>query len=281
MRLDALLVERGLISGRELAKSIVMAGDVFVDGRRSDKPGAQIYEDAAIEVRAPVRRFVSRGGYTLERALDFFGVDPTGRVCLDCGASSGGFTDCLLQRGAELVYAVDVGYGQLAWSLRSDARVICRERVNARNLTPEMFPRAPELAVIDVSFISLALILPAVKSVLTPTGDAVCLIKPQFEAGREKVGKRGVVREPETHAEVLRTFLKNASGAGFMAAGITHSPIRGPEGNIEFLGYLKPPNTDSDIDIPDIDIDAIVQEAHSTLTDEAAAKLAAMKGAAR
>ncbi|MDR1065297.1 MAG: TlyA family RNA methyltransferase, partial [Oscillospiraceae bacterium] len=258
-RLDALLVERGLISGRDLAKAVIMAGEVFVNGRRSDKPGAPVSGDAEIEVRGG-RKYVSRGGYKLERALEYFAIDPSGRICLDCGASTGGFTDCLLQRGAALVYAVDVGYGQLAWSLRRDERVVCRERVNARTLTPEMFPEAPSFAVVDVSFISLALILPAVKGVLTPSGEAVCLIKPQFEAGREKVGKRGVIREPDTHAEVLRTFLKNAENSGFKTAGITHSPIRGPEGNIEFLGYLKATGE------TELDIASIVADAHLQLS---------------
>ncbi|MDR2420859.1 MAG: TlyA family RNA methyltransferase [Oscillospiraceae bacterium] len=258
-RLDVLLVERGLVSGRELAKSVVMEGGVFVNGNRSDKPGAQIPESAEIEVRGAKRKYVSRGGYKLERALDFFGVSPSGRVCLDCGASTGGFTDCLLRRGAKRVYAVDVGYGQLAWSLRSDSRVVCRERVNARGLKPEMFPEMPCLAVIDVSFISLRLILPAVRGVTSPEGDVICLVKPQFEAGRGKVGKRGVVRASETHAEVLRTFSEDAKNAGYAASGLTYSPIRGPEGNIEFLAHLRAGGEAA------FDIESVVAEAHTAL----------------
>jgi 23S rRNA (cytidine1920-2'-O)/16S rRNA (cytidine1409-2'-O)-methyltransferase len=259
-RLDALLVERGLIQGRELAKSVVMAGDVFVNGRRSDKPGAQMNGDEEIEVRGGERKYVSRGGYKLERALDFFAVDPANRVCLDAGASTGGFTDCLLQRGARLVYAVDVGYGQLAWSLRSDPRVVSLERVNARGITPDMFAETPTLAVVDVSFISLALVLPAVGAAIAADAEAICLIKPQFEAGRDKVGKRGVVREPETHLEVLTAFLKNARSSGFAVLGVTHSPIRGPEGNIEFLGYLAKTGDGAPIDVA-----AVVNEAHAAL----------------
>ncbi len=237
-RLDVLLVERGFFESREKARAVIMAGDVFVDGRRSDKPGTAVAGDAKIEVRGGGPKYVSRGGYKLERALDFFGGDPEGRVCLDCGASTGGFTDVLLRRGAAKVYCVDVGYGQLAWSVRSDPRVVVMERTNARYLTPEQFPDRPGLATVDVSFISLSLILPAVRSVLTRDGEVFCLVKPQFEAGREKVGKKGVVRDPETHIEVLETFLEKAENAGFFTEDITWSPIRGPEGNIEYLSHL-------------------------------------------
>ncbi len=237
-RLDVLLVERGLADSREKARAVIMAGEVFVDGQRSDKPGTAYAPEVNIQVRGGGQKYVSRGGLKLERALDYFGGDPGGKVCLDCGASTGGFTDLMLQRGAKKVYSVDVGYGQLAWSLRNDERVVVMEKTNARYLTPDMFPERPELASIDVSFISLSLILPAVRGVLTEDGEVFCLVKPQFEAGREKVGKKGVVREPETHMEVLEAFFKNAENAGFFVENITWSPIRGPEGNIEFLGHL-------------------------------------------
>ncbi len=236
-RLDVLLVERGLAESREKARAVIMAGEVFADGQRADKPGTAYPPEVTIQVRGG-QKYVSRGGLKLERALDFFGGDPEGKVCLDCGASTGGFTDLMLRRGAKKVYSVDVGYGQLAWSLRNDERVVVMEKTNARYLTPDMFPEPPELASVDVSFISLSLILPAVRRVLTPDGEVFCLIKPQFEAGRGKVGKKGVVREPETHVEVLKAFLKNAENAGFFVENITWSPIRGPEGNIEFLGHL-------------------------------------------
>ncbi len=259
-RLDVLLVERGLCESREKARAVIMAGEVYVNGQRSDKPGNAYAADVPIEVRGGGLKYVSRGGYKLERALDYFGGDPEGRVCLDCGASTGGFTDLMLQRGARKVYSVDVGYGQLAWSVRSDPRVVVMERTNARYLTPEMFPERPSLASVDVSFISLALILPAVRSVLTEDGEVFCLIKPQFEAGREKVGKKGVVREPETHVEVLEAFLTNAGDAGFYAENITWSPIRGPEGNIEYLGHL--------VSAPcalRADIRAVVAQSHEVL----------------
>ena len=237
VRLDALLFERGLAESREKAKAIVMSGNVFIDGRRAYKPGAQTDPDAGIEVRGGPE-FVSRGGQKLDKALKYFGVTPVGKVCIDCGASTGGFTDCLLRHGAQRVFAVDVGYGQLAWSIRSDPRVITMERTNIRHVTPDMLETAPMLAVIDVSFISLALVLPVVRELLTADGEAICLIKPQFEAGRGKVGKRGVVRSSETHTEVLDMFLNNAELSGFCVKGLTFSPIKGPEGNIEYLGWL-------------------------------------------
>ncbi len=192
-----------------------------------------------MEVRGERLPYVSRGGLKLEKALDEFAVDPAGLVCVDCGASTGGFTDCLLQRGARHVYAVDVGYGQLAWSLRTDERVTVMERTNARSLTPEMFPERMELAVMDMSFISLRLVLPAVRGLLTETGQVICLVKPQFEAGREKVGKKGVVRDPAVHREVLEDFVAAVGPLGFSLAGLTFSPVRGPEGNIEYLAWLR------------------------------------------
>jgi len=210
--------------------------------------------------------YVSRGGQKLEKALDYFGVSPEGKVCLDCGASTGGFTDCLLQKGAKLVYAVDVGYGQLAWTLRKNERVITMERTNIRYVTPDMLGERPDLAVIDVSFISLAIVLPVVKNLLTEISEVLCLIKPQFEAGKGKVGKKGVVREPETHKEVLDTFIANAEKAGFKVKGITFSPIKGPKGNIEYLGWLetlKNPDNAEGSDV--IDTGIIVSQSHKEL----------------
>lgn len=259
-RLDVLLTERGLAETREKARALIMAGEVFVNGQRSDKPGSAYAGDVAVEVRGSGLKYVSRGGLKLERALDVFGGSPEGRVCLDCGASTGGFTDLMLKRGAQKVYAVDVGYGQLAWSVRSDPRVVVMERTNARYLTPDMFPERPSLATVDVSFISLSLILPAVRGVLTPDGEVFCLIKPQFEAGRDKVGKKGVVREPETHLEVLEQFLVNAQNAGFFVENVTWSPIRGPEGNIEYLGHLVSTPCENKADIA-----AVVRESHELL----------------
>jgi 23S rRNA (cytidine1920-2'-O)/16S rRNA (cytidine1409-2'-O)-methyltransferase len=203
---------------------------------------------------------VSRGGLKLEKALDTFSIDPTEYVCIDCGASTGGFTDCLLQRGASHVYAVDVGYGQLAWSLRCDERVTVMERTNARSLTPDMFPERMDMAVMDMSFISLHLVLPAVRSLLKENGQVVCLVKPQFEAGREKVGKKGVVRDPAVHQEVLENFVASAGGLGFSVAGLTFSPVRGPEGNIEYLAWLKTQG-----ESVEVDCGAIVSQSHEAL----------------
>ena len=206
-RLDVLLTQLGLCDSRERAKAEIMSGTVFVDGQRADKPGTAYPPDAQIEMRGSSIGFVSRGGLKLEKALQVFPVMPEGKVCMDCGASTGGFTDCLLKRGAVRVYAVDVGYGQLAWSLRTDPRVVNMERTNARYLQPEDIPEPIDLAVIDVSFISLNLILPAIQQLLKPDGEIICLIKPQFEAGKDRVGKKGVVRDREVHLDVLITFL--------------------------------------------------------------------------
>ncbi|MCL2392831.1 MAG: TlyA family RNA methyltransferase [Oscillospiraceae bacterium] len=259
-RLDALLVQRGFIDSRERAKAIIMSGNVFVAGQRSDKPGNQIDSEAEIEVRS-LPEYVSRGGQKLEKALKFFGVSPKGKVCIDCGASTGGFTDCLLQNGAKMVYAIDVGYGQLAWKVRNDPRVITMERTNIRYVTAEMFMQNSELATIDVSFISLALVLPVLKSLLTEDGEVVCLIKPQFEAGREKVGKKGVVKDKTTHMQVLEDFLRFAEVSGFFVRSMTYSPVRGPEGNIEYLAWLCGAGEGALVDI-----EAIVAAAHSELT---------------
>ncbi len=259
-RLDVLLFERGLAPSRERAKTSIMAGLVYVNGQKADKPGETVAEDAALEVRSIGREFASRGGHKIEKALDFFGIDPTGLAVMDVGASHGGFTDCLLQRGARRVYAIDVGYGQLAWSLRQDPRVKCMERTNIRYVTPEMLDETPSLCVIDVSFISLRLVLPVVFGLLSESGRAACLIKPQFEAGRGKVGKKGVVREPSIHLEVLSSFIENAHDAGFIVQNLTFSPIKGPEGNIEFLGDLAKGGAER---IPDLS--SLVQEAHTAL----------------
>ena len=238
-RLDVLLTERGLQESRQRAQAVIMSGEVFVNGQRVDKPGTAVAEDAQIEVRGGTLAYVSRGGLKLEKAMAAFPIDLNGAVCADIGASTGGFTDCMLQNGAEKVYAVDVGYGQLAWKLRSDPRVVCLERTNARYLTHEQVPDELDFASVDVSFISLKLILPPLNGLLKDGGHAACLVKPQFEAGREKVGKKGVVRDPAVHLEVLEHFLDHAATAGFGVKDITFSPIRGPEGNIEYLGYLS------------------------------------------
>ena len=229
-RLDVLLVERGLLESRQKAQSTIMSGLVFVNQQRVDKPGTAVANDAEIEVRGNVLRYVSRGGLKLEKAMASFPIDLHGAVCGDIGASTGGFTDCMLQNGAVKVYAVDVGYGQLAWKLRSDPRVVCMERTNARYLNREQIPEELVFASIDVSFISLKLILPAVCGVLKDGGHVACLVKPQFEAGKDKVGKKGVVRDPAVHLEVLENFLLHAKESGFTVLDITFSPIRGPEG---------------------------------------------------
>ncbi len=237
-RLDILVHRLGLAESRERAKAEIMRGAVYVDGRKADKAGMLYPEDARIELRGSPLSYVSRGGLKLEKALREFGISPEGKTCIDCGASTGGFTDCLLKGGAKKVYAVDVGYGQLAWSLRTDERVVSMERTNARYLTPGDIPEKLELAVIDVSFISLRLILPAVKRLLAEDGEVICLVKPQFEAGKDKVGKKGVVRSRDVHKEVLDGFIAGAGEMGFAVRGLTWSPVKGPEGNIEYLGYL-------------------------------------------
>ncbi|MBQ9761612.1 MAG: TlyA family RNA methyltransferase [Oscillospiraceae bacterium] len=237
-RLDVLLTEQGYADTRSKAQAIIMAGQVYVDGQKADKPGISYEENVSIEVRGDVCPYVSRGGLKLEKALRDFGVKPEGFVCSDSGASTGGFTDCLLQQGAKKVFAIDVGYGQLDWKIRSDERVVVMERTNIRYVTPEDLGEPLDLSVIDVSFISLKIVLPTIKTLLKPTGQVLCLIKPQFEAGREKVGKKGVVREPATHKEVLDMFVELADQLGFTILGLTFSPVKGPEGNIEFLGHL-------------------------------------------
>ena len=260
-RLDLLLVERGLEQTRQRAQAMIMSGLVFVDGQRVDKAGTAVPNDAQIEVRGNTLRYVSRGGLKLEKAMTTFGLKLDGCICADIGASTGGFTDCMLQNGATKVYAVDVGYGQLDWKLRSDERVVCMERTNARYLDRDQIPDELDFASIDVSFISLKLILPAVHRVLKEGGHVACLIKPQFEAGREKVGKKGVVRDPNVHLEVLENFLTHAKDSDFTVLDITFSPIRGPEGNIEYLGYLE----SGDWVEKTFDLHGLVEQSHAAL----------------
>ena len=261
VRLDQLVFDQGLSESRERAKAIIMSGVVYVNGQRADKPGAQVAPDVKIEVRGNTLPYVSRGGFKLEKALKVFPVDPTGLTCIDCGASTGGFTDVLLQNGAAKVYAVDVGYGQLAWSLRNDPRVISMERTNVRYITSDQIPEPLDLAVMDLSFISVKLILPAVCPLLKDDAAVVCLIKPQFEAGKENVGKKGVVRDPAVHADVLQSFLALADSLHFTVRNLTFSPVKGPEGNIEFLAHLS--MQPGQAQIPDVA--ALVAQAHETL----------------
>lgn len=260
-RLDVLLTEQGYAETRSKAQAIIMSGLVYVDGQKADKPGIAYEETVSLEVRGAVCPYVSRGGLKLEKALRDFGVKPEGFVCSDSGASTGGFTDCLLQQGASKVFAIDVGYGQLDWKIRSDPRVVVMERTNIRYVTPEQLGEPLDLSVVDVSFISLKIVLPAIKNLLKPDGQVLCLIKPQFEAGKEKVGKKGVVREPETHKEVLEGFISLAGELGFTILGLTHSPVKGPEGNIEFLGHLT--LADKPGIVPNAA--AVVAQAHSAL----------------
>ena len=260
-RLDVLLVERGLQETRQKAQATIMSGLVFVNNQKVDKVGTPVANDAEIEVRGNALRYVSRGGLKLEKAMTSFALSLDGCICGDIGASTGGFTDCMLQNGAKKVYAVDVGYGQLDWKLRNDPRVVCMERTNARYLSHEQIPDELDFASIDVSFISLKLILPAVHNVLKTGGHVACLVKPQFEAGREKVGKKGVVRDPSVHLEVLQNFLIHAKESGFTVLDLTYSPIRGPEGNIEYLGYLE----SGEWVEKEFDLKALVEASHSDL----------------
>lgn len=261
-RLDVLLTERNLAESRAKAQAIIMAGLVYVQGQKADKPGISYEENVEIEVRGEVCPYVSRGGLKLEKALRDFRVDPTGFVCSDSGASTGGFTDCLLQQGAKKVFAIDVGYGQLDWKIRSDPRVVVMERTNIRYVTPEQLGEPLDLSVVDVSFISLKIVLPAIQALLKPgMGQVLCLIKPQFEAGRDQVGKKGVIRDPQIHKQVLDDFVELANNLGFTILGLTFSPVKGPEGNIEFLGHL----TLADAEGIQPDTADIVAQAHETL----------------
>ena len=263
-RLDVAMVEQGLAESRQKAQAIIMAGQVYVNGQKVDKAGAPVAEDAVVEVRGKTLRYVSRGGLKLEKAMACWPIDLNGAVCADIGASTGGFTDCMLQNGAEKVYAVDVGYNQLDWKLRTHPQVVCMERTNARYLTAEQIPQPLDFFSVDVSFISLNLILPALRPLMKETGQGVCLVKPQFEAGKDKVGKKGVVRDPKVHLEVLEHFLEHAASAGFFVKDITFSPIKGPEGNIEYLGYLSaaecPPYQG--------DLAQLVEQSHQTWKEE-------------
>ena len=241
-RLDVLLVKRNLAASREKAKAIIMTGNVFVNGQREDKAGSTIKEDALIEVKGNPMKYVSRGGYKLEKAIDLWQVPLQDKICMDVGSSTGGFTDCMLQNGAQKVYAIDVGTNQLAWKLRQDERVISMEKTNIRYVTREDIADFIDFFSVDVAFISLKKVLEPVKALLTQEGQGVCLVKPQFEAGREKVGKKGVVRDPKVHREVLEQIMQYVLSIGFEILELSFSPIKGPEGNIEYLLYIQ--NTD-------------------------------------
>lgn len=259
MRLDTLMFERGLTQSRERAKIEIMMGNVYLSGQKSDKPGTMVPVDSKIELRGEKMPYVSRGGLKLEKAMAEFPIDLQEKTVMDIGASTGGFTDCMLQNGAKRVYSIDVGYGQLAWKLRTDHRVVSLERTNVRYLTPEQVPEPIDFFSVDVSFISLRLVLPVAQKFLAPGAQAVCLIKPQFEAGREKVGKKGVVRDRAVHAEVIRTIADFCVSIGFSVLGLTYSPVKGPEGNIEYLIYLQNGGAENAA-LPDID--RLVEESH-------------------
>ena len=264
-RLDILLVNRSLAASREKAKAIIMSGIVYVDGQKEDKAGSMFEDTVTIEVRGTTLKYVSRGGLKLEKAMTHFGVELAGKVCMDVGSSTGGFTDCMLQNGAVRVYAVDVGHGQLDWKLRNDERVVCMEKTNIRYVTPDDIADKIQFASIDVSFISLTKVLGPVKQLLTDDGQIVCLIKPQFEAGREKVGKKGVVREKSTHLEVIEQVILFAVSQGFEILNLEFSPIKGPEGNIEYLLYLQNHVDGQIYENYDVDPKGIVEEAHKCL----------------
>lgn len=267
-RLDVLLVELGLAPSREKAKAVIMSGDVFVNGQREDKAGTTFdTEKSKIEVRGVQLKYVSRGGFKLEKAMNSFPIDLNNTICMDIGASTGGFTDCMLQNGATKVYSIDVGHGQLAWSLRNDERVVCMEKTNFRYVTPDDIADEIDFASVDVSFISLTMILePAIK-ILKEHANMVCLIKPQFEAGRDEVGKKGVVRDKKVHIKVIEKVVSYAAGIGFLIKGLDFSPIKGPEGNIEYLLFIEKIKEGEPLeqDLTTIDIDAVVDAAHSNL----------------
>lgn len=266
-RLDVLLVQRGLAPSREKAKAVIMAGEVFVDNQREDKAGQTFPESVQIEVRGKKMKYVSRGGYKLERAMETFPIDLEDAVCMDVGSSTGGFTDCMLQNGARYVYAIDVGTNQLAWSLRQDERVCSMEKTNIRYVTPEDIGELVDFVSIDVAFISLTKVLTPVKALMKEHARIVCLIKPQFEAGRELVGKKGVVRDPKVHEDVIEMVMNDARSLGFHILGLDHSPIRGPEGNIEYLLYME--NDTREPSLVDGEarqgITELVKRAHETL----------------
>lgn len=267
-RLDVELVDRGLVQSRERAKVVIMEGLVYVNGQKSDKAGTPVKEDDRIEVRGETLRYVSRGGKKLEKAMQVFPVVLEGCTCMDIGASTGGFTDCMLQNGAVKVYAVDVGYGQLAWSLRTDERVVNLERTNIRYITEEQVPQPVDFISVDVSFISLTLVLPVAHRLLKDGAQMVCLVKPQFEAGKDKVGKKGVVRDPQIHREVIRNVIDCAAELGFWVWGLDFSPIKGPEGNIEYLLFLQKPQQEAlppEETVAEEQIAGVVDSAHQSL----------------
>lgn len=262
IRLDMAVLERGLSESRAKAGALIMAGQVYVNGQKATKAGLTVKESDKIEVRGEKMPFVSRGGYKLDKAVKAFHLQLQDCVCMDIGASTGGFSDCMLQNGAKKVYAVDVGYGQLAWKLRTDARVVNMERTNFRYLTTEDIAVQLDFASVDVSFISLKIILPVLFALLREGGEAVCLIKPQFEAGKENVGKKGVVRDPSVHTEVVKTVTQFAFETGFSVLHLSFSPIKGPEGNIEYLMHIK---KEKEPTFADSDISALIAESHNTL----------------
>ncbi|MEE1305849.1 MAG: TlyA family RNA methyltransferase [Agathobacter sp.] len=262
-RLDVLLVNRGLAPSREKAKTMIMAGNVFVNNNREDKAGSTFPDDCNIEIHGKTLQYVSRGGLKLEKAMKHFDISLEGKICMDIGASTGGFTDCMLQNGASKVYAVDVGYGQFAWKLRQDERVVCMEKTNIRYVTPEDIDDVLDFASVDVSFISLTKVLIPARELLRQGGQMVCLIKPQFEAGREKVGKKGVVRDKKVHEEVIERILTFALENGFSVLNLEYSPIKGPEGNIEYLVHIE--KTDNPQKEESVDFHEIVEAAHGQL----------------
>ncbi|MDK2823243.1 MAG: rRNA (cytidine1920-2-O)/16S rRNA (cytidine1409-2-O)-methyltransferase [Clostridia bacterium] len=263
MRLDVAMVKQGLVNSREKAKALIMAGQVMVDGKRVDKAGTSVELSSKIKIYGPILPYVSRGGLKLEKALNFFPINLMNKVVADIGASTGGFTDCALQNGAQKVYAIDVGYGQLDWKLRTDSRVINMERTNARYLTPSDLGEQVDFVTIDVAFISLDKILPVIKTILKKDGEVVALIKPQFEAGKEKVGKKGVVKDPDVHWEVIKKVLDLSKGLGFGIKGLTYSPVKGPEGNVEYLLWL-----DNSGQSREIDVKLVINEANQKLNDK-------------
>ena len=265
-RLDIMMVEQGLAPSREKAKAYIMAGEVYVNGQKEDKAGSMFAETVKLEVRGKTLPYVSRGGLKLEKAMKNFGVTLKDKVCMDVGASTGGFTDCMLQNGAVKVYSIDVGYGQLDWKLRNDSRVVCMEKTNIRYVTPEDIQEPAAFSSIDVSFISLTKVLLPVRNLLTEDGEIVCLIKPQFEAGREKVGKKGVVRDPAVHQEVIEMVTDYAKSISFQPKNLEYSPIKGPEGNIEYLIHLKKHPEGTEVsDSLQVSVNEVVAEAHGQL----------------
>lgn len=262
-RLDVLLVQKGLAPSREKAKAMIMEGNVFINNNREDKAGTMFDENVEIEIKGNTLKYVSRGGLKLEKAMTHFGITLDDKVCMDIGASTGGFTDCMLQNGAKKVYAVDVGYGQFAWKLRQDERVVCMEKTNIRYVTPEQIADKLDFASVDVSFISLTKVLGPARALLTDEGEMVCLIKPQFEAGKEKVGKKGVVRDKAVHEEVIIKVIDFAKETGFMILNLEYSPIKGPEGNIEYLVYIRKCEIGKEGE--PVDIHAVVEAAHGEL----------------